>query len=84
MGDMLGTNVRQWMEPQYREAFAADTSYEELLGKPGLMGTEVWDEAKKAKPDLSEGASKGERIQSVPGGDTNLEARSWDSGEWAV
>ena len=27
-------------------------SYDELLAKPGVSGTEVWDEAKKAKPEL--------------------------------
>lgn len=32
----------------------AVSSYEELLAKPGLQGTEVWAEAKAANPDLSE------------------------------
>ena len=27
-------------------------SYDELLAKPGVQGTEVWDAAKKAKPEL--------------------------------
>jgi len=29
-------------------------SYEELLAKPDVRGTEVWDEAKRADPDLSD------------------------------
>jgi len=29
-------------------------SYAELLAKPGLQGTEVWEKAKRAKPELSE------------------------------
>ena len=29
-------------------------SYEELLGKPGLIGTEVWEKAKQAHPQLPE------------------------------
>jgi len=33
----------------HREAVA---SYEELLKKPGVTGTEVWDAAKRANPDL--------------------------------
>jgi isoleucyl-tRNA synthetase len=34
-----------------REAVA---SYQELLKKPGVQGTEVWEAAKKKKPDLSD------------------------------
>ena len=29
-------------------------SYDELMQKPGIQGTEVWEEAKKANPDLNE------------------------------
>ena len=32
----------------------AVASYDELLKKPGLRGTEVWAAAKKAKPELSD------------------------------
>ncbi|HKD37465.1 MAG TPA: isoleucine--tRNA ligase, partial [Pirellulales bacterium] len=34
--------------------FEAVSSYAELLKKPGLSGTDVWDAAKKAKPDLAD------------------------------
>jgi len=67
MGNFLETNVdwalsreRYWGTPlpiwvcDRTGKMEAIASYEELLGKPGLMGTEVWDEAKKAKPDLSD------------------------------
>ena len=30
----------------------AVASYDELLAKPGVRGTEVWDAAKKANPEL--------------------------------
>ncbi len=32
----------------------AVASYSELLGKPGVQGTEVWQQAKRAEPDLSD------------------------------
>jgi isoleucyl-tRNA synthetase len=32
----------------------AISSYDELLAKPNVQGVEVWEEAKRAKPDLSE------------------------------
>jgi len=32
----------------------AIASYDELLAKPGVTGTEVWEKAKQAKPELSE------------------------------
>jgi isoleucyl-tRNA synthetase len=46
-----GTPLPIWVceETGYREAVA---SYDELLAKPGVRGTEVWLEAKKANPDL--------------------------------
>ena len=31
----------------------AIASYDELLAKPGVEGTEAWDEAKRANPDLA-------------------------------
>ena len=64
-GNFLETNVdwalsreRYWGTPLpiwvcektgYMEAVA---SYEELLAKPGVEGTDVWEKAKKANPDL--------------------------------
>jgi len=65
MGNFLETNVdwalsreRYWGTPlpiwvcsetSQKEAVA---SYEELLAKPGVQGTDVWDDAKKKRPDL--------------------------------
>jgi isoleucyl-tRNA synthetase len=48
-----GTPLPIWIceESGYQEAVA---SYDELLAKPGLSGTEVWEEAKRAKPELPE------------------------------
>jgi len=48
-----GTPLPIWVceETGYAEAIA---SYEELLGKPGVQGTEVWLQTKRAKPDLPE------------------------------
>lgn len=46
-----GTPLPIWQcsETGQREAVA---NYEELLGKPGVTGTEAWEQAKAAKPDL--------------------------------
>ncbi|MDR1384065.1 MAG: isoleucine--tRNA ligase [Planctomycetaceae bacterium] len=46
-----GTPLPIWVCEQtgYREAVG---SYDELLQKPGVTGQEVWDNAKKANPDL--------------------------------
>ncbi len=46
-----GTPLPIWVceETGHMEAIA---NYEELLAKPGVAGTEVWENAKKAKPDL--------------------------------
>lgn len=46
-----GTPLPIWVceETGYREAIS---SYAELLAKPGATGTEVWDAAKKKKPEL--------------------------------
>ncbi|GAB6166332.1 isoleucine--tRNA ligase [Thermostilla marina] len=46
-----GTPLPIWVceKTGYMEAIG---SYEELLGKPGVSGTEVWEEAKRANPDL--------------------------------
>jgi isoleucyl-tRNA synthetase len=46
-----GTPLPIWVCDQtgYTEAVA---NYEELLAKPGISGTEVWQRAKAAKPDL--------------------------------
>ncbi len=48
-----GTPLPIWVceETGYQEAIE---SYAELLSKPGVQGTEVWDEAKRKKPDLCE------------------------------
>ena len=48
-----GTPLPIWVceETGYMEAVAA---YEELLAKPGIQGTEAWDEAKRANPDLAD------------------------------
>jgi len=48
-----GTPLPIWVCDQtgYAEAVA---SYEELLAKPGVRGTEAWEEAKRAHPELSE------------------------------
>jgi len=48
-----GTPLPIWVceETGYMEAVG---NYDELLAKPGVDGTEVWDEAKKANPDLSD------------------------------
>jgi len=66
-GNFLETNVdwalsreRYWGTPLpiwvceatgYQEAIA---SYQQLLAKPGVAGTEVWQRARQAKPDLPE------------------------------
>ncbi len=46
-----GTPLPIWIceETGYAEAVA---SYDELLAKPGVAGTEVWQKARAAKPDL--------------------------------
>jgi len=48
-----GTPLPIWVceETGHMEAIA---SYDELLAKPGIAGTEVWDAALKANPQLSE------------------------------
>lgn len=64
-GNFLESNVdwalsreRYWGTPlpiwvcQQTGKMEAIGSYEELLAKPGVTGTEVWDAAKKAKPSL--------------------------------
>ncbi|MGI8982781.1 MAG: isoleucine--tRNA ligase [Pirellulaceae bacterium] len=66
-GNFLESNVdwalsreRYWGTPlpiwvcQQTGKMEAIGSYEELLAKPGVSGTEVWDAAKKAKPSLSD------------------------------
>ncbi len=47
-----GTPLPIWLceKTGHMEAVA---SYDELLGKPGVSGTEVWEEALRANPDLS-------------------------------
>ncbi|HUT11429.1 MAG TPA: isoleucine--tRNA ligase [Thermoguttaceae bacterium] len=46
-----GTPLPIWVceETGYMEAVA---SYDELLSKPGVTGTEVWEDAKKKRPEL--------------------------------
>ncbi|MCI0361131.1 MAG: isoleucine--tRNA ligase [Planctomycetaceae bacterium] len=64
-GNFLESNVdwalsreRYWGTPlpiwvcQQTGKMEAVASYDELLKKPGIRGTEVWDAAKKAKPSL--------------------------------
>ncbi len=48
-----GTPLPIWVceETGYKEAVA---DYDELLAKPGITGTEAWDEAKAANPELPE------------------------------
>ncbi|MDO4550964.1 MAG: isoleucine--tRNA ligase [Planctomycetia bacterium] len=48
-----GTPLPIWVceKTGYMEAVA---NYDELLAKPGIRGTEVWEAAKKAEPDLPE------------------------------
>jgi isoleucyl-tRNA synthetase len=66
-GNFLESNVdwalsreRYWGTPlpiwvcQQTGKMEAIGSYEELLAKPGVTGTEAWDAAKKAKPSLSD------------------------------
>ncbi len=48
-----GTPLPIWICDTTGQAEAIG-SYDELLAKPGVKGTEVWDKAKKAKPELSE------------------------------
>ena len=65
MGNFLETNVdwalsreRYWGTPlpiwvcSETGKMEAVASYEELLAKPGVTGTEVWDAAKRDKPEL--------------------------------
>ena len=66
-GDFLRNNVdwalsreRYWGTPlpiwvcEQTGKMEAICSYEELLGKPGVSGTEVWEQAKAANPSLSD------------------------------
>ena len=46
-----GTPLPIWVCDQTGR-MEAMASYEEVLSKPGLQGTEVWDEAKAANPEL--------------------------------
>ena len=48
-----GTPLPIWVceETGYKEAIG---SYDELLGKPGISGTEVWEAAKKKEPELAD------------------------------
>ena len=48
-----GTPLPVWVceETGYQEAVA---NYDELLAKPGVTGTEVWEKAKAANPDLKD------------------------------
>lgn len=48
-----GTPLPIWICEKTGHAEAV-ASYAELLAKPGLQGTEVWEAAKRANPDLSE------------------------------
>ena len=49
-----GTPLPIWVSEKDPTYFEAVGSYAELLSKPGLQGTEVWDAAKKANPQLSD------------------------------
>ncbi|EMI52086.1 isoleucine--tRNA ligase [Rhodopirellula sallentina] len=66
-GNFLDSNVdwalsreRYWGTPlpiwvcQSTGRMEAVASYDELLAKPGVEGTDVWDEAKKANPELAD------------------------------
>jgi isoleucyl-tRNA synthetase len=66
-GNFLESNVdwalsreRYWGTPlpiwqcESTGRYEAVASYEELLAKPGLSGTEVWEQAKAADPELAE------------------------------
>jgi isoleucyl-tRNA synthetase len=48
-----GTPLPIWVceETGYQEAVG---SYDELLAKPGITGTEIWEEARQANPELPE------------------------------
>ncbi|WP_164101129.1 isoleucine--tRNA ligase [Candidatus Laterigemmans baculatus] len=48
-----GTPLPVW-ECQATGRFEAIASYAELLAKPGLRGTEVWEQAKAANPELAD------------------------------
>jgi len=48
-----GTPLPIWVCDRTGSAQAV-SSYDELLAKPGLQGTDVWQKAKAAQPDLSE------------------------------
>ena len=48
-----GTPLPIWVCEETGEGEAIG-SYDELMQKPGIQGTEVWAEAKKANPDLNE------------------------------
>ena len=48
-----GTPLPIWVCSETGQAEAI-ASYDELLAKPGVHGTEVWEGAKAAKPELSE------------------------------
>ena len=49
-----GTGARRCRSGSARRParWRPSASYDELLAKPGVQGTEVWDEAKQAKPEL--------------------------------
>jgi isoleucyl-tRNA synthetase len=49
-----GTPLPIWVSDRDPSHFEAVGSYEELLTKPGVKGTEVWTAAKQANPDLSD------------------------------
>ncbi len=49
-----GTPLPIWVSEKDPTHFEAIGSYAELLAKPGVKGTEVWEAAKKAEPELSE------------------------------
>ncbi len=48
-----GTPLPIWVCSKTGQAEAV-SSYDELLAKPGVTGTEVWEKAKTAKPELSD------------------------------